>query len=459
MEEDEQWQLHGPPVRSTRPWLEYGGTLNYQNRVHKIQITLDPMPGATVASPSGPNLHLEYLDTILFTDPNGTPTSGLDASIRGPHLSFPQLDVPDVPTTIYTGDGFGVNGTGGTRVSFDSEGIFLGHDGSIWVSDEYGPYVYQFSSNGTMIGAIRPPDAIIPLRNGSESFSADSPPRYDPDIEPIPANNPTGRDNNQGFEGLTTNPDGTKLYVMLQSATNQEGGLKNRNSRYTRFLVYDITTKPASYEAEYVVPLNHVVPSNSSSNVARQSEIHYISDTQFLVLARDSGVGRGQDDTESIYRHVDIFDISNATDIAGRADCSTCSVASTTGVLNAGTANFTVTPAEYCSWLEFNVNSQLNRFGVHNGGAQDDGLLNEKWESIALAPVNPRSGGYGHGGADEGGVEEYFLFSFSDNDFITQDGYMNGGKLQYADESGFDLLNQALVFKVKLPAGSKPLVS
>jgi hypothetical protein len=39
----------------------------------------------------------------------------------------------------------------------------------------------------------------------------------------------------------------------------------------------------------------------------------------------------------------------------------------------------------------------------------------------------------------------------SDNDFITQNGYMDGGKLKYADESGYSLDNQVLVFKVKLP--------
>ena len=36
---------------------------------------------------------------------------------------------------------------------------------------------------------------------------------------------------------------------------------------------------------------------------------------------------------------------------------------------------------------------------------------------------------------------------------------MNSGELKYADESGFDLLNQVSVFKVRLPKGAKPLVA
>jgi len=142
--------------------------------------------------------------------------------------------------------------------------------------------------------------------------------------------------------------------------------------------------------------------------------VHYVSDKQFMVLARDSNSGHGQDDSESFYRHIDIFDISAATNIKSTAsDAVNGSIASRDGgVLEAG-----VTPAQYCPWLDFNVNSELNRFGyangtvLHNGGEQHAGLLNEKWESIGLVPVN-----------GNGGDGEYYLFSLSDNDFITQDG-------------------------------------
>lgn len=79
--------------------------------------------------------------------------------------------------------------------------------------------------------------------------------------------------------------------------------------------------------------------------------------------------------------------------------------------------------------------AQLNRFGVHNGGAQDSSLLNEKWESLALMPVNPLA-------SLLGANDEYYLFTLSDDDFITQDGYMNFGRFQYKDSSGYNLDNQ-----------------
>ncbi|KAI9712339.1 MAG: hypothetical protein M1820_001552 [Bogoriella megaspora] len=416
------------------------GTLNYQPRVHKLKIDFTPNPRASVTNPSSPNLQLTYLDSIRFTGPDGTPLTGLDPSTTG-SLSYPNF--PPLPRATYTGDGFGGPGPGGARISGDTEGIVLAANNTFYISDEYGLYIYYFLSSGRLLSAIRPPSAIIPHRNGSDSFSADSPPLYDPDLAIIPADPDSGRANNQGFEGLTSNPEGTRLYALMQSALDQEGGLKKKNRRYARLVEWDIGCSPAEYRAEYVVPLPLYATGGNDTQVAAQSEIHYLGGTQFLVLARDSGAGRGQESTESLYRQVDVFDIEGATDVkSGGSDAVNGSIASSKGVLKEG-----VTPAEYCGFLDFNVNAQLRRFGVHNGGEPDRGLLNEKWESLALVPVN-----------GDGGDGEWFLFSFSDNDFITQNGYLNDGRFRYKDGPGYSLDNQALVFQISTPNGVKPLV-
>ena len=204
-------------------------------------------------------------------------------------------------------------------------------------------------------------------------------------------------------------PDGNSLYVLIQSALEQEGGQKSKNRRNARLVHYELSGYGGPvYTSEYVVQLPFY---NSGANVAAQSEIHYISPTQFLILARDSNAGHGQKSSTSVYRHADVFDISNATNVKSPIhDVFNGSIASTTGVLNAD-----VVPATYCPWLDYNINAQLNRFGVHNGGAQDSTLLNEKWESLALAPVSDDDN-------DDKDGKEYFLISVSDNDFITQNG-------------------------------------
>jgi hypothetical protein len=292
-----------------------------------------------------------------------------------------------------------------------------------------------------MLQAIQPPNAYLPRRNGSISFASDDPPIYNPNDDVVPKNVESGRANNQGFEGLTISENGQRLYALTQSALAQDGGTGNPTRKQARLLEYRISGGNAVYEAEYVVTLPVF---NGGKKVAAQSEIYALSDDRFLVLARDSGAGRGQDDTESLYRRVDVFDISSATNIKSpeNDDSPTGAIADSQGVLKPG-----IVPAEYCTFLDFNVNSELAKFGLHNGGAQDEFLLNEKWEALGLVPVEPGAG-KGNGKGKKG--EEYFLFAFSDNDFITQNGFVNFGELPYSDGSGFNLDSQALVFRVTL---------
>lgn len=178
---------------------------DYNNRVHKFNITLELQPNATVEDSALPNLNFTYIDTILFKGPDGQLTTSLDATGSGglTYDGFPLL-----PAATWTGDGFGNNLTTSgnntttttTRISVDAEGLVINNDGTFWVSDEYGPYIWLLDANGTLISAIRPPEAIVPNRNGSDSFSADSPPVWeDQSTDDVsPANNPTGRSNNHG---------------------------------------------------------------------------------------------------------------------------------------------------------------------------------------------------------------------------------------------------------------------
>jgi hypothetical protein len=151
--------LYGLPDRG---W-NTNGTNGFVSRVHKLAISLTPAPGASAEMPAAPNLKLTYQDTILLRDPGGAYTSGLDPDQSG-GLQFPGF--PVLPTATYVGDGFGGDGPGGRAVSIDAEGLIVDKDGSFWVSDEYGPYVYRFDKTGKMTLAIAPPGAILPLRQG-----------------------------------------------------------------------------------------------------------------------------------------------------------------------------------------------------------------------------------------------------------------------------------------------------
>jgi hypothetical protein len=403
------------------------GTIDFQGRTQHFHIRLNPFYGP----------HTTHQDQLAMTYQKltplrhfGMPTTGLDAiGIRHGNKNFPDLPVAE-------------NG----RLSVDNEGIVNMADGTFWLSDEYGPYVYHYAKGGALLNVIRPPEAFIPRRlesNGNpvENFSPNSPPIG----ESYNLGNPvSGRQNNQGFEGLAISPDQKTLWVLLQSALIQDlnpSDIKHTR-RNTRLLGYDISGTTPTLIHEYVVQLplfQDQTTTKTSLLIAAQSELHALNDHQFMVLARDSSVGEISPSTPgSVYRSVDLIDTTGATDIANTAyDGPTGSVAPN-GVLNPG-----VTPVAYQKFLDINDNTQLNRFGLHNGAPADTNDLYEKWESLAIEPVG-----------EPGTPNDYFLFIGSDNDFITQNGFMAGQP--YADASGANVDTFVLVYRVTLPTYVPP---
>ncbi|KAG8934162.1 hypothetical protein FRC00_012459 [Tulasnella sp. 408] len=191
-------------------------TVDYQGRHHYVNFVLKPYYGTASLSfaDAAKTLQLSYKKTILYKDRKGKATTGLDpVSVRPASGGDPILPVPNVKTK--------------NQISLDSEGLVLNRDGSFWISDEYGPYIYRFSEKGHLLDVIQPPPAAIPRIGGAVNFTS--------------------------FEGLTASPDGHKLYAMLQSSTMQDGGTDDTTSRYTRLFVYDVNRRVPKLIGEYVL--------------------------------------------------------------------------------------------------------------------------------------------------------------------------------------------------------------
>ncbi|KAF9556491.1 hypothetical protein CPC08DRAFT_737062 [Agrocybe pediades] len=387
------------------------GTVDYQARRHELQFTLSPYSGSANLNftSAQQTLKISYVDTILEFERNHTMTSGLDpTAIRPAQSGFPGLPLADPQMPIAS--------TKEPHLVLDVEGIVLNADGTYWISDEYGPYIYRFDSSGALIQTIQPPAAILPFTNGALDFTSED----DPD---------TGRAGNQGFEGLTLDPVTNTLYAMLQSATIQDGGDDKSTSRFTRLLAYNVSNPSVSVPliGEWVVPL----PLSGKGNTEGCSEIHFLGKGVFLALSRD-GDGRGGDDDSSSYKQADLFSIAKATDIHGTKFDSPASPIATSGSLVKG-----ITAATYVSFVNFLDKTQLARFGLHNGDPDDETLIDAKWESLALAPVGVPAF-----------PNDYFLFTASDNDFLST----HGVSLGVPFDAGIDVDNQFLVFRVTLPS-------
>jgi hypothetical protein len=400
-----------------------GGTTDYRARLNKLAITFTPLadPAAIPVAERQKSVTATLTDSILLTDPAGESLSGLDPEengIRRAAKGFP--DLPQAP-----------NG----RVSIDAESLALLPDGGFFIGDEYGPYVYRFSATGGLLAAIRPPEAFIPQRKGRDHFSSNNP---GPGSQaPAPPNPETGRQNNQGFEGLTLSPDGKFLVVALQSATRQDGGNAPETRRYARLLYYDLAdVDRPRFVREHVVPLPVFDTADGKRRVAAQSELLALGETRFLLLCRDVGNGYGTDGATSRYRTVELLDASQATNIAGTVYDTTVPVAPN-GRLADG-----IVPATLTRFIDLNDNAQLGRFGLHNGDPNDPNNLSEKWEGLALAPA-----------LDPANPNDFFLFVVNDNDFITQNGFQVGAP--YRDASGADVDTIILVYRITLPPQQK----
>ena len=394
------------------------GTTDYRARLNTIDIKLTPVaPGATPpAGQEQSGLEGKLADTLLLRDNKGNETTGLDPAngVRQAEGGMPLL--PQAP-----------NG----KISLDNEAIARLPDGSMFISDEYGPYIYRFSADGRMISATAPPAALLPMRKGLVNFSSNNPgPR---EAAPDPKDPTSGRQNNQGFEGMSLTPDGKFLIVVLQSATRQDGGDSSSTRQNTRALVYDATDLDhLKLVHEYVVPLPVFTNDKGKTAVAAQSEIVALSPTSFLMLARDSNNGYGQKGDKSLYRSIVAVDVSAATDIAGgKFDGDTA-------VAPKGVLDPSVKPAAVSNFIDINDSADLARFGLHNGAPNDRNNLSEKWEAMSIVSVQ-----------DPKLPDDYFLFVANDNDFITQDGFQVGAA--YKDDSGADVDTMFQVFQVTIP--------
>lgn len=392
-----------------RGYTKSGATTNYRSRRHRFTLSFKP---DTNGSSNQDQVDLSLAETTLLVEASGTPLTSLDPTVSGSRAGTPPL-----PQAF--------NG----RIAIDPEGLALLPDGTFFVSDEYGPYLYRFAASGTLLGAVRPPEAFIPKRAAQDSFSSDSPAAGQP--SPSPSQPQSGRENSRGLEGLSVSADGRTLYTLMQSATRQDGGSSGGAlQRHARLLAYDVST-PSSplLTGEWILPLPTYTESGTLQT-ATVGDIATLSNRFLLVLVRD-GNGRGGDTTRSLYRAVLVYDLQGATNLAGSAFDSPNSPAAPNGVLAAG-----ITPATSAILIDLNSSAELDKFDLNNSANANSDTLAEKWESLQLVSA-----------LDAAAPDDFFLLVGNDNDFSTTDGTQDGASYK----AGLNVDTMILAYRVTLP--------
>ena len=181
----------------------------------------------------------------------------------------------------------------------DPESIRVSNDGlSVFISDEYGPHVYQFErASGRRIRAFTlPAELAVKLSSpvGQTEISG----------------NKTGRVANKGMEGLAITPDGRTLVGAMQAPLEQD------TNNVIRLVSIDIRSGTVH---EYAYQLT------TGSGV---SDIVAINSHEFLVDERD-GKGLG-DGSKAKVKQLFRVDLNGATDVTGRSgDLSAAAVPKT----------------------------------------------------------------------------------------------------------------------------------
>lgn len=168
----------------------------------------------------------------------------------------------------------------------DPESIRVSNDGkSVFISDEYGPYVYQFDrATGERIKSFGLPTDLA-INNLASTETAEI------------SGNTSGRTTNKGMEGLAITPDGKTLVGIMQAPLLQD------TTKTVRIVTIDIETGTTH---EYAYNLT------TGSGV---SEIVAINDHEFLIDERD-GKGLG-DNSDAKVKQIFKVDLTGAQEVTG----------------------------------------------------------------------------------------------------------------------------------------------
>ena len=233
-----------------------------------------------------------YLDRFYFLHI----TTDIDAPF--PNIRTVLLDTRFLKD--HAGENF-VGAAGSFAQRLDPEGIRVSPQGTFYVSDEYGPYLFEFNRQGHLLRRLEVP---------SKFFIAN--PSADPNSELL--DNDAGRQGNRGMEGLAISPDGGTLFGIMQNALIQDHGLNpgttDRVGLNNRILKVDLATGETR---EYVYVLDAI---NRGQGVC---EILAINDHEFLVIERDNRSNLQTPPQAPTRKSIYKIDLNGATDVSGMA--------------------------------------------------------------------------------------------------------------------------------------------
>lgn len=233
------------------------GAVDWSCRVHQVRISINS------EDDQHPDITTELVSTVLLKDKRRIPYTGLASSVEASETHTSRLD---------------------------PEGIRVGDDGNLFISDEYGPRLIEFSPNGEFIREFRMPNRLL-VENPDVSKPTENP------------KNVSGRQSNRGMEGLAIAPDGKRLFGLMQSPLLQDSFRMLPTDKPTglncRLPVFETTGECCQ---EYVYSLD------DGSN--KLNEILACDSNSFIAIERDGLAGE-----EAQFKKLVLVSVADASDV------------------------------------------------------------------------------------------------------------------------------------------------
>jgi 3-phytase len=167
------------------------------------------------------------------------------------------------------------------------------------------PHLFEVTTEGKYVSEIPLPEKFLPERLGQQT---------------------KGIENNRGFEGVTTTPDGKHLYAMNEAPLINESTAEDCRTAWVRLIDFEKSDKGYKAIAEYPYQLDKLTQDENGPELYRGvSEILYLAPQKFLVLERGVRLTtKGIRYTAGIYS----YDITGLKDVANTPRLCTATQAS-----------------------------------------------------------------------------------------------------------------------------------
>ncbi len=261
-------------------------TVSYISRFQTLTFGLTAMPSGA--------LPFTLTPTLTGTTLLSSPTPLIYGTGAGLGLGSGAPSANSASAFYFTGrsDNYAPGSSGNPlNARFDPEAVRVSNDGkTVFISDEYGPYVRQFDrATGQLVKTFALP-ANLDITNQSPQGAVEI------------SGNAIGRVANKGMEGLAITPDGKTLIGIMQAPLEQDAAAA---PSLLRIVTIDIASGETH---EYGYKLT------TGSGV---SDIVAINANEFLVDERD-GKGLG-DGSNAKIKQIFRINIAGATDITALA--------------------------------------------------------------------------------------------------------------------------------------------